>query len=355
MLGFLLFLLSAFISFGLGVPTRNLLIHANIIDHPNERSSHETPTARGGGLAIILTVLAGFAWLLHRQAEPTLVALGCGVLLLAAVSWVDDRKSLPNRLRFGCHGVAALLALYGLGWPTLKLAVQPGAAIGLPSLAGLVLLVLWITGYTNAFNFMDGINGIAAGQALVAGVGTALIAGLATGNWTSPPVLLSLVLAGAAAGFLPHNFPRARMFMGDVGSAPLGFLLASVALWIPVRYGWWLLVPLCLMHTNFVLDTAITLCRRVVRGERWYEAHREHFYQRLIRSGKSHSFVTGLEMGLQVLVFALLVAYIRVGVASRLALVVAVVLLWCGFFAYCESQFRRRQDCEATVAEPALE
>ncbi|MHB8524336.1 MAG: MraY family glycosyltransferase [Limisphaerales bacterium] len=162
------------------------------------------------------------------------------------------------------------------------------------------------------------------------------------------------MLAGAAAGFLPHNFPRARMFMGDVGSAPLGFLLASVALWIPVRDGWWLLVPLCLMHTNFVLDTAITLCRRVLRGERWHEAHREHFYQRLIRSGRSHSFVTGLEMGLQVLVFALLSAYIRVGVASRLALAVAVVLLWCGFFAYCESQFRRTQNCEATVAEPAL-
>ncbi|MHB8524268.1 MAG: MraY family glycosyltransferase [Limisphaerales bacterium] len=233
-----LFLLSAFVSFGLGVPTRNLLVHANVIDHPNERSSHNEPTARGGGLAIIFTILAGCMVLIWRQRDAGLIALIVGATMLAVVSWFDDRKSLSTLVRFGCHGIAAFLVLYALDWPTLRLALQPGAGIWLPSLAGLGLLFLWLTGYTNAFNFMDGINGIAAGQAALTGIGTALIVGLATGNWDGPVVLLSLAVSGAALGFLPHNFPRARMFMGDVGSAPLGFLLASLVLWAAVQGGW---------------------------------------------------------------------------------------------------------------------
>jgi UDP-N-acetylmuramyl pentapeptide phosphotransferase/UDP-N-acetylglucosamine-1-phosphate transferase len=158
----------------------------------------------------------------------------------------------------------------------------------------------------------------------------------------SPPVLLSLVIAGACAGFLPHNFPRARMFMGDVGSAPLGFLLAALVVWIARDYGWWLLIPLGLLHANFVLDTGLTLARRVLRGERWYEAHREHFYQRLIRAGKSHPFVTGLEMALQGVVLGLMVLYLHASVPARVGLIAVVILVWLAFFAYCERLFRRR-------------
>ena len=99
--------------------------------------------------------------------------------------------------------------------------------------------------------------------------------------------------------------------MGDVGSAPLGFLLAFLALWAAKEHGWWLLIPLALLHANFVLDTGITFVRRVLRGEKWYDAHREHFYQRLIRSGKSHAFVTGCEMGLQLLVLGLILSPIQ--------------------------------------------
>jgi UDP-N-acetylmuramyl pentapeptide phosphotransferase/UDP-N-acetylglucosamine-1-phosphate transferase len=340
MLDLALFFLAAAVSCGFCVPTRNLLIHAGIIDHPNERSSHVTPTVRGGGLPIIFTVLAGLIWLFSVHAESPLVALGCGVLLLAVVSWFDDRKSLPNRVRIAAHVFAALLVLYGLHWPTLRLALQPAAGILLPTLAGLVLLTLWITGYTNAFNFMDGINGLAAGQAAVTGVGTALIAGLATGTWTSSPILLSAIVAGAAAGFLPHNFPRARMFMGDVGSAPLGFLLASLALWIAVRAGWWLLAPLCLLHANFVLDTVITLGRRVLNGEKWYAAHREHFYQRLVRAGKAHTFVTRWEMALEIIVLGMMVGYVFAPLVYRVVLICGAMGLWFVFFAYCEWEFR---------------
>ena len=133
------------------------------------------------------------------------------------------------------------------------------------------------------------------------------------------------------------------MFMGDVGSAPLGYLLACIALWMSVRFGWWLMIPLFLLHVNFVFDTAFTLARRVCRSERWYAPHREHFYQRLIRSGKSHPFVTGWEIGLQILVLLLLTMYPSAGFYGRVALAALVCFLWAAFFIYCEVLFRRSE------------
>jgi hypothetical protein len=140
------------------------------------------------------------------------------------------------------------------------------------------------------------------------------------------------------------------MFMGDVGSVPLGFLLSVLALWLAKSVGWWLLIPLSLLHTNFILDTAITLLRRVARGEKWYAAHREHFYQRLIRAGKTHSFVSGVEMALQVLVLVLMLAYVQSSVPIRILLIFAVVGIWLAFFGYCEGQFRLHGKLQSGVA-----
>ena len=322
-------------------PVRVALARSSIIDRPNQRSSHSRPTPRGGGIAILLVVLLG-ALVLGRTSAVTLVlsALSLG---LAVLSFWDDLRPLLAVVRFGGHALAALGVLHVLKWPrfSLDLISQPGVAW--PALVSGLFLFLWLTGYTNAFNFMDGINGLAAGQAIVTGLGMALLGSMAGGQSPvgSPPVLLSLVIAGACAGFLPHNFPTARMFMGDVGSAPLGFLLAAVVVWIARDYGCWLLIPLGLLHANFVLDTGITLARRILRGERWYEAHREHFYQRLIRSGKSHPFVTGLEMALQGVVLGLMVLYLYASVPVRVGLITVVILLWLGFFAYCERVFGR--------------
>jgi UDP-N-acetylmuramyl pentapeptide phosphotransferase/UDP-N-acetylglucosamine-1-phosphate transferase len=129
------------------------------------------------------------------------------------------------------------------------------------------------------------------------------------------------------------------MFMGDVGSAPLGFLLAALVLWIAGSYGWWLLVPLAMLHANFVLDTGFTLVRRMLRGERWYEAHREHFYQRLIRAGKSHAFVTGWEMGLQTLVALLMCLYVLTAPVIQVIIAGAVIAVWTVFFWYSDKAF----------------
>ena len=303
----------------------------------------------------MLVVLSGglaVGW--RSGVVPALMGLAFG---LAVLSFWDDLRPLRPAIRFGGHTLAAIGVLYALNWPRFSLDLTREPGVAWPALASGLFLFLWLTGYTNAFNFMDGINGLAAGQAIVTGLGMALLGSVVSGRWSvisgqwpvvsgqwsvvSSPVLLSLVIAGACAGFLPHNFPRARLFMGDVGSAPLGFLLAALVVWIARDQGWWLLVPLGLLHANFVLDTGLTLVRRILRGERWYEAHREHFYQRLIRSGKSHPFVTGLEMALQGVVLGLMVLYLHANVPARVGLIALVILMWLAFFAYCERLFRR--------------
>jgi Fuc2NAc and GlcNAc transferase len=342
-------LLIAVASYLLGFPVAKILTRLGALDQPNARSSHLQPVVRGGGMAMaggaFLLVFCGFPLPWGVTSVMLSAALGIGV-----VSFCDDIKSVGASIRFGCHSAAAIAALVALHFSGLGLGLG-SSGIPLPVMALLWLLgFLWMVGYTNAFNFMDGINGLAAGQAIMTGFGMALLGSLAGGQWpvvssqwsaVSSPILWSLAIASAALGFLPHNFPQARMFMGDVGSAPLGFCLAMLTLWLAMEAGIWLLIPLALLHANFVLDTGITLVRRILRGERWYDAHREHFYQRLIRSGKSHPFVTGLEMALQLVVLGLTVLYLHASNPGRAGLAALVVLIWLAFFGYCEDSFRR--------------
>jgi len=344
-------ILIAVASYVLGFPVAKALVRMGAMDNPNARSSHSIPVVRGGGMA-----MAGGAFLLLFCGLPlqwgvTYVLLSAA-LAIGVVSFFDDIKSVGAAIRFGCHSAAAIAAMVALKVSNLR---WGGASGGLPwSVVALVWLLafLWVVGYTNAFNFMDGINGIAAGQAIVTGFGMALLGGLALHGYHDAPVLWSLAIGSAALGFLPHNFPQARMFMGDVGSAPLGFLLAVLVLWLALDVGAWLLIPLALLHANFVLDTGITLVRRILRGERWYEPHREHFYQRLIRAGKSHTFVTGWEMALQGVVLGLMVLYLHAAVPARVGLIAVVILVWLAFFAFCESSFRKsnvRQKLKAEI------
>lgn len=281
-----------------------------------------------------------------------MLLVGVCTLALAVLSFFDDLKSIRVAIRLGCHLIAALVVLFVLGFSSITLGFSPDIGLLVPAALSGLLGCLWIVGYTNGFNFMDGINGIAAGQAAITGMGMALLVGLASGDFSSTPVLLSLTIAGAAIGFLPYNFPTARMFMGDVGSAPLGFLLSVLVLWLANIAGTWLLIPLALLHANFVLDTAITLVRRIARGDKWHQAHREHFYQRLVRSGRSHAFVTGWELGLQCFVLALMLLYLQVGVPLRIGLIVVVILIWLTFFVFCEFSFRRAAGLRPLTSDP---
>jgi len=324
---------SAFI---LGFPVHWALFHWKVFDRPNERSSHSHPTARGGGIAVLLAVIFVGPFAVNLTWTLGLVALSG--LLLAVVSFIDDLRSLPQLLRFAVHASAALIALYALSFGrTADLSSEKFAGIA-------VIGFIWITGYTNAFNFMDGINGLAGMQIVITGVGTALVGITAGGALDHPAIILSLVLAGAGAGFLPYNFPHARMFLGDVGSAPIGFFLAVFAFWVARDLGWWLLGAFGLLHANFILDTTVTLARRIWIADRWFESHREHFYQRLVRAGKSHSFVTEWECILQIIVLITVIAAIKMGWPQRIAAAGAVFALWAGLFAFAEFQFKKRSN-----------
>lgn len=210
------------------------------------------------------------------------------------------------------------------------LIARGGPSKALTFIAPLALLLAFIS-------FLDDLKSLPA----LVRLGFHSLAVLAGAEWMDLPVLFAFILAGSAAGFLPHNFPKAQMFMGDVSSAPLGFLLACLSLWIAKVHGWWLLIPLTLLHANFVLDTGITLVRRVLRKEEWFSAHREHFYQRLQRAGHGHAFVTGIEMGLQLVVLGLMILYLQSPEGIRYVLIAAVVGLWLLFFGFCEVRFQR--------------
>ena len=322
--------ISALASYVIGFGVLHLLRVWQVVDNPNARSSHKAPTPRGGGLGILAIFLAGAAltaWLTVSDMS-WLVMVIAG--LLAMVSFMDDRRPLPWWGRLGCQLFAALV---------VSMAMLRG--FNLEEMGLGVLLLVLLVGYSNAFNFMDGINGLAAGQAAISAAGMAslgVLGGVPPGH---PAVLLSVILAGAAAGFLPHNFPHARMFMGDVGSVPLGFVLMLLTAWLAQAGGQWLWIPLGALHVGFILDTGVTMLRRALRGAKLYEAHREHFYQRLVRAGRTHVTVTGMQIGMSVVVLTMLM----VVTASRrelLPLAAATTTIgWIAYFVYCEREFTR--------------
>ena len=324
-----------------------LLRRFGVVDKPNARSSHDIPTARGGGIALVLVILVAMLWLAARH-QSYLVGLALIFFGLAAISFWDDLRSLSPASRFGAQVIAASAALLWL----VTIVPSGGTMVGADHIGFLIISFIWVVGYMNAFNFMDGINGLAGGQALVTAFSTAILAHSAGLPWTHPALFLALVVTAASAGLLPHNFPRAKVFMGDVGSVSLGFLLAVITVWIARDTSWWMLPWLGLLHANFVLDTAITMARRVALGERWYEPHREHFYQRLIRAGQSHQRVTLSEMALQGIVLVLLMAAQPTNWTGRMLAAITVLLLWAGFFLYAEYTFRHPGSGHAIESSP---
>lgn len=330
----LFFLTAACLAYLLGYIVHWVLARLGILDRPNTRSNHSEPTVRGGGIAIIIAIALCALFAGSYRIGGVWPMMLTGLKFLAVISLWDDVRSLNSLVRFCCHAVAAVLVLLALEQPLVTHVWKIPLVFG---------MFVWMTGYTNAFNFMDGINGIAALQALVTGIGTALICGKALGDWTHSLVLVSLVVAGAAGGFLPHNFPRARMFMGDVGSVPLGFILSALTLAAVSEVGWWIVVPLVLIHANFILDTGFTLLRRLTRGERWAVAHREHFYQRLVRAGKTHQFVTCCHGALQIVVIILMLGYYDACAPVRALMIGMAVTVWVMFYVYCERSFQRVQ------------
>lgn len=299
---------------------RWLLIRHSIFDRPNERSSHTAPTPRGGGMAPLAVVCVAWAsaifWL--GSAPPAFPAVMGGMALLAIISWLDDVK--------GGTPVAARLAMQA---GAVALALSTFQGVGLvfqgvlpPLLDRLVAGLLWVW-FINLFNFMDGIDGISGVETVSLGVGLALVAWLT--GFAAPHVALPALLAAAALGFLGWNWQPARIFLGDVGSVPLGFLLGWLLL-ITAAQGQWLAAVLLPLY--YLADATITLARRLARGETVWRAHRGHFYQRAVQGGDSHAQVATKVLACNGILIGLAVAAIfGFSWPAALAAVIVVAIL----------------------------
>lgn len=267
---------------------REFALSRSILDVPNERSSHSRPTPRGGGLAIALAASAGFVaeYLLGLLPADMLAALLGGGGAVAIVGAMDDRAPVAAPIRLAVHFAAAVWALLWLGG-------LPAISTGQLSLElgpfGYLLGVLTIVWTLNLFNFMDGIDGIAASEAVFVACGGAAL--VALGGYFSGSAAAGLVVGAASLGFLCWNWPPAKIFMGDVGSGFLGFVLGVVALGA-VRDDAAAPLIWLLLGGAFLVDATVTLARRLARRERVYEAHRTHAYQWLARRWASHRRVT---------------------------------------------------------------
>lgn len=245
-----------------------------LLDRPNQRSLHREPVPRSGGIAIAAGTAAGVA-----LAPVVPFAAFAIAAALAALSLADDVRALPTLLRLVAHVAAAavLLAIeVGTGDPLLFLA--------------LLLAIAW---FTNLYNFMDGADGLAGGMAVI-GFGACAWAAQQAGH--AALAASGAILAAASLGFLLFNFPPARLFMGDSGSVPLGFLAGALGV-LGWRDGAWPLWFPVLVFAPFVGDATLTLARRLLRRERVWQAHKEHYYQRLARMGFGHRGTAWIEYG----------------------------------------------------------
>lgn len=250
-----------------------------LIDLPNVRSSHTLPTPRGGGLAIaiVCTVLLLLREFASESIDNGLLGIAVGGVLVAVLGFLDDRYSLSAKWRFVVQAAVVVVVVVALGGlPDEARRVLPWITTG----SGVVLCAVVVLWFLNLFNFMDGIDGIAASQGVFMAGGAALLAGLH--GATTVDVTLLGGIAASSLGFLIWNRPPARIFMGDVGSAYLGYLLPMLGIWLSresVVNVWSFIV----LGTLFIGDASATLLRRSLSGYRWHEAHRSHVYQRLAR------------------------------------------------------------------------
>jgi Fuc2NAc and GlcNAc transferase len=276
---------------------RRLALSRGLLDVPNARSSHETPIPRGGGAAIVLSALA--AWMILGlmgviRADVAVALMGGGIAI-AAVGMLDDRSRLSPRFRLLVHFAAALWAL---GWLNGLPPVQFGGHLIVFGWGGYILGVLGIVWTLNLFNFMDGIDGIAASEAIFVVCGGIFLGRVGEGHHWQPAADLAFV--AACCGFLLWNWPPAKIFMGDVGSGFLGFAVAVFAVIeahdSPLAFLVWLI-----LGGVFFVDATVTLVRRMLRRERLHEAHRTHAYQWLARRWGSHRRVTLTVLAVNVL------------------------------------------------------
>jgi UDP-GlcNAc:undecaprenyl-phosphate GlcNAc-1-phosphate transferase len=319
-----------------------LMIAWPILDHPNARSSHTRPTPRGGGVGIVLAFIAGMA-VLYMAAEyarlppPQFLGVIGAAVAIALVSLWDDVADLRFSVKLAAQGLAALVAI-GAGLVLERLALPFVGEVSLGWL-GAPLTLFWIVGCTNAVNFMDGLDGLVGGAVFLA---AAILCVVAAGQGGWFVYAAALFLAAGLAGFLPFNLHPARIFMGDVGSQFLGFVMAVLAV-AAARFDTaqlsFLIVPLLLFGLLF--DAAFTLARRALRGERLAAAHRTHLYQMAQRSGLGVRAVAAVHWAFVLFHGALVWAFLRLPAGTKPVVILPALAVQLAWAAYVARRVRR--------------
>lgn len=265
---------------------RRYALRVEMLDSPNERTLHSGDVPRGGGLSIVIALSLALLLLWFTYPSPEMPFLLAVAMLLAVQGWVDDRFGLSPLSRMVIQAVAAGIAVASIG--ELRSLSLAGHVFAIDGVAGAVVSVLWVVWLANAYNFMDGIDGLAAGFAAV----VACVMGLwFTADQNGAMAVLCYVIMGSALGFLVWNWEPARIFMGDVGSVTLGGVFAVLVI-IGNRHHDVPLTAYIILFGVFLFDTIVTLVRRLAQGKIIWQAHREHYYQRAVALGFGHSQVT---------------------------------------------------------------
>ena len=303
-----------------------------LVDIPNERSSHTTPTPRGGGLSITLSIIIciGLLYYLNLIAANVTLALSGGILV-AVTGWLDDHDHIPAFWRALSYTIAAIWAVYWLqGLDIITLGTY---VVSLPvsGSLGAVLALVWLT---NLYNFMDGTDALAATETISAGIFAGVLY-LLSGQ--TGLALLCFSIASSSAGFLYWNWPPARIFMGDAGSCYIGFVFGVLAL-TGEKTGTMPIIIWIILLSVFVFDATYTLLMRIIRREKWYEAHRSHAYQRLVTMNMSHSRLAMLVLGVNIGIIwpAAYIAYrhSEYSFISLLMVILFMSIAWAGIQGY---------------------
>ncbi len=257
-----------------------------VLDRPNERSSHFKPIPLGGGVVIVLIVLASGALVANEIDWKRSIIYIISGSIIAWMGWHDDVHSLPAGFRLVVQSIIAFVSIWGMGY--FKVVAVPMVGHVQLGLFGILITFLWIVGLTNAYNFMDGIDGMAGGVALVAALGWMWLSS-DTGIWFV--FWLALAIASSSLGFLGHNWSPAKVFMGDAGSTFLGYTFAVLSLVSANQGGDALLIGTLLMWT-VIMDSFVTFLGRLIKRENVFTGHRSHLFQRLVLVGYRHSTIS---------------------------------------------------------------
>tara|TARA_R110001583_G_scaffold161391_1_gene313375 strand:- start:99495 stop:100541 length:1047 start_codon:yes stop_codon:yes gene_type:complete len=287
-----------------------------ILDMPNHRSSHAVPTPRGGGLAVtpLLVVMVGAVFLWSGDTDIARWGMLAAAVVLGGLSWLDDRHDLSPAIRFACQFIAVIVGVFAIDGPVLQGLV--------PMWLDRILVVLAWVWFLNLFNFMDGIDGITGVEAGSIGAGVFVLALLAPLPEFIDLGYIGLGVLAIMAGFLIWNWHPAKLFLGDVGSVPLGFVLGWLLFELAARGAW---MPALILPSYYLVDATFTLIKRGLRREKVWQAHREHFYQQATQRSMSHAQVSSLITLCNIAL--IIIIFLPVGIAPWVRLVPAVIVV----------------------------